>query len=68
MAFALAPVLSRLLDALSNQLFDGEISFGGSAFGIPGVRLTLWLGGLIILFAGVVAFRNVKAVTVEEST
>jgi MFS family permease len=68
MAFALAPVLSRLLDALSNQLFDGEISFGGSAFGIPGVRLTLWLGGLIILFAGFVAFRNVKAVAVEESS
>jgi hypothetical protein len=32
------------------------------------VRLTLWLGGLICLFAGVVAFRNVKSVAVEGST
>jgi dTMP kinase len=68
LAFALAPVLSRGLDALSNQLFDAEISFGGAAIALPGVRLTLWLGGLIILFAGVVAFRNVRAVTVEEPT
>jgi hypothetical protein len=67
MAFALAPVLSRLLDALSNRLFDAEISLGGAAIGLPGVRLTLWLGGLIILFAGVVAFRNVRAVAVEEA-
>jgi dTMP kinase len=65
LAFALAPVLSRLLDALSNQLFDAEISLGGVAIGLPGVRLTLWLGGSIILFAGVVAFRNVKSVAVE---
>jgi dTMP kinase len=68
LAFALAPVLSRGLDALSNKLFDAEISFGGAAIALPGVRLTLWLGGLIILFAGVVAFRNVRAVAVEDPT
>lgn len=66
MAFAVAPVLSKALDAVSNRILDGEISLGGAAIGLPGVRLTLWLGGLIILFAGVVAFRNVKAVAVEE--
>ncbi|MEY2567544.1 MAG: hypothetical protein QOE35_2073 [Actinomycetota bacterium] len=68
MAFALAPVLSRLLGALSNRLFHGEISLGGATIGLPGVRLTLWLGGVIILFAGMVAFRNVRTVAMDDHT
>jgi dTMP kinase len=66
MAFALAPVLSRLLGGISNQLFDGAIGVSGATIALPGVRLTLWLGGAIILFAGVVAFRNVREIRVED--
>jgi len=54
LAFILAPVLSRLLDEISN---DDRF---------PGVRLALWLGGLIILASGVVAARNVRAARLED--
>jgi MFS family permease len=66
LAFTVAPILSRLLGSLSQRLFDGEISLGGAAIGLSGVRLTLWFGGLVILFAGVVALRNLRSETVQE--
>jgi dTMP kinase len=57
LAFALAPVLSRLLEAVSD---DPRF---------PGVRLTLWFGGVVILASGVVAFRNMGgARSTEEAT
>jgi hypothetical protein len=28
---------------------------------IPGVRVTLWLAGVIILVAGLIAFRSLRA-------
>ena len=55
LAFAVAPVLSGLLNGLSERLFDGEVSVLGIDISLPGVRLTLWLGGLIILAASLLA-------------
>jgi dTMP kinase len=55
LAFTLAPILSSLLDKLSARLFDRSVSVGGLSVTLPGVRLTLWLGGAIILAAGVLA-------------
>ena len=60
LAFVLAPVISRLLDAASDSLFEREIALGGIAIALPGVRLALWFGGLIILLSGVVALRNLR--------
>jgi dTMP kinase len=59
LAFTLAPLLSGLLDGLSDHLHRhvGRVvihhELGTSAWHIalPGTRLTLWLGGLIILGA-----------------
>ena len=59
-AFAIAPLLSALLDRVSNDLFDRSISVFGFDIDVPGVRITLWLGGLIILFAGVVALLALR--------
>jgi dTMP kinase len=55
LAFGLAPILSSVLDGLSNSLFHKHVSLGGIDVALPGVRLTLWLGGLIILGAGLLA-------------
>lgn len=66
LAFSLAPVLSRLLDALSESLVNGEVTVAGITIPLSGVRLTLWLGGAIILFAGFVALRNLRLVPHEE--
>ena len=59
-AFAVGPFLSDLLDTLSDKLFDGSISVGGGDLGLPGVRLTLWLAGLIIFTAGIIAVRSIR--------
>ncbi len=62
LAFAAAPVLSSLLDSLSGALFDRELEIGGVAVALPGVRLTLWLGGAIIIAAGVLAAVSMREV------
>ena len=58
-AFAVGPFLSDLLDKLSHRVVDREISTVGAVhIAVPGVRLTLWLAGLIIIGAGVLAVRS----------
>jgi len=59
-AFSLAPVLSTLLDGLSDRFLDREIAIGDFAFFIPGVRLTLLLGGAIIVLAGLLARQSLR--------
>jgi len=61
LAFTLAPVVSRVLDGLSSRLFDRSVALGGFSVALPGVRLTLWLGGVIIIVAGLLAHRGLKA-------
>jgi MFS family permease len=56
-SLSLAPLVSRVLDDASNALVDGELNLGGITLSIPGVRITLWLGGAIILAAGGLALR-----------
>jgi hypothetical protein len=46
---------------LSGALFDRQIDVGVTTIGLPGVRLTLWLAGLIMIVAGVLAARSVRA-------
>ena len=60
-AFAVGPLLSDLLDRLSDRLVDRNLSFLGANLFIPGVRLTLWLAGVIIIGAGVLAVRSLRA-------
>lgn len=60
-AFAVGPLLSDLLDRLSRSLFDRTLSIFGLELFIPGVRLTLWLAGLIIMAAGVLAVLSLRA-------
>ena len=59
-SLSLAPLVSRVLDDVSNALFDGELSLGNADFSLPGVRLTLWIGAAIILAAGGLALRASK--------
>lgn len=60
-AFAVGPFLADLLERLSQSLFDGRISVAGIGIAIPGVRLTLWLAGLIIMGAGVLAVMSLRS-------
>jgi dTMP kinase len=63
LAFAVGPLLSDLLDRLSRGLVgaDRQIAIGTVDIAVPGVRLTLWLAGLIIMGAGVLAAMSLRA-------
>jgi dTMP kinase len=61
-AFAIGPLLTGLLDTVSDNVFDnGYVSVGSVDVFVPGVRLTLWLAGLIILGAWVLAVKSIRA-------
>jgi dTMP kinase len=74
LAFTLAPLISGLLNGLSDHLtrtVHGKVirhELGTTAFhvSLPGTRLTLWLGGLIILAASWVARRDLSRGEAEE--
>jgi dTMP kinase len=61
LSFALAPFLAAFLGEVSDAAFDGAIEVAGVTIAIPGVRLTLWLAGAIIIVAGYIASRSLKA-------
>ncbi len=60
-SLSLAPLVSRVLDDVSNAAVDGQLSLGSADFSVPGVRLTLWIGGAIILSAGGLALKASRA-------
>ncbi len=60
-ALAVAPLLSELLDTLSDRLWDKELQISDLAVAVPGVRLTLWLSAVIIMAAGVLASWSLRA-------
>ncbi|MEM8706778.1 MAG: MFS transporter [Actinomycetota bacterium] len=60
-ALAVAPILSELLDGLSDSLWGREIGFGSLAVFVPGVRLTMWLSAVIIMIAGLLAMWSLRA-------
>lgn len=61
-AFAIGPFLSELLHGLSGSLFgDRRVEILGFEVFLPGVRLTLWLAGLLVLAAGVLTGVSLRA-------
>ncbi|MEO5680463.1 MAG: MFS transporter, partial [Acidimicrobiales bacterium] len=61
LSFVLGPLLAGLLDRLSDGLVGRRAGIGGWDVSLPGSRLTLWLAGLIILGAGFLARRSLRA-------
>jgi dTMP kinase len=64
LAFAVAPFLSGALNEVSRAAFGPDRSWeigGGSVF-LPGVRLTLYLAGGIMVFAGVLTIWSLRGV------
>lgn len=65
LALGVAPLLASLLDQLSERAFGGALDFWGISVEIPGVRLTLWLAGLIIIAAGGLASWSLRSLEPE---
>lgn len=61
LSFVLGPLLASLLGKISERMLDGEAGIGGWRVALPGSRLALWLAGAIILGAGLLARRSLRA-------
>ncbi len=67
LAMVLGPALSTLFEPLSARLF-GEtaghegpgVTVFGQWYGLPGVRITLWLAGFVVVAASLVASRALR--------
>jgi dTMP kinase len=57
LALIVAPFLTTLLDGISKGVFKRRVGIGGLTLHLPGVRLSLWLGGVLIIVAGWLARR-----------
>jgi dTMP kinase len=55
-ALTVAPLLAGRLESVS----PGSVHVGGFVVSLPGSRLTLWLGGVIIVGAGLLAARTLR--------
>ena len=64
-ALAVGGVLADLLDNLSSRWWDGSIEVLGARVELPGVRLTMWLAGAIIVIAGALASLSLRSGSVR---
>lgn len=67
-ALAVAPLLSEFLDRLARRWWDGHWDLIGFGVDVPGVRLTLWLAGLIIVAAGLLAAWSLRGARTTAAT
>ena len=61
LALVIAPLIEDGLDRLSSLIWDRHIELLGVGVAVPGVRLTLWVAGLIILTSGGLAIFSLRA-------
>lgn len=61
LSLALTPLASGLFDQLSANLFDEQsVRIFTTDVALPGARLTLWFGGIVMMAAGVLATFEVR--------
>jgi MFS family permease len=60
-SLVVSPLIAAGLDGLSSTWFDRTIGWGAAELSLPGTRLTLWLGGGLVVIAGLLARREVRA-------
>lgn len=66
-ALVISPLWADFWDWFVAQFMDGRtVTVAGATYAFPGVRIALWSGGLICLFAGYWARRSVRAARHDE--
>jgi dTMP kinase len=60
LSMAIGPILADVFDGLSKRLVDRRIDLG-IEIAVPGVRITLWLAGVIMLVAGLLAALSLRS-------
>ena len=56
------PFIASALGAISDAWVDGDVEVGSITVSLPGVRLALWLGGVVTMLAGFMARRRMRRV------
>jgi dTMP kinase len=59
-AMTVGPLLTQAFDELSQRWWSGRADLGAVTIPLPGVRLTLWLAGFIIIVAGWLAALSLR--------
>jgi dTMP kinase len=67
LSFAVGPLLAETLGRVSKRFVNSHVVFLGLDIELPGVRLALWLAGVIILGAGLLAVTSLRAIDREPS-
>jgi len=60
LSLTLGPFTASLLGAISDNTVDGIVDFGSFTVSLPGVRLALWLGGVVCILSGLFARRRMR--------
>ncbi len=61
LALTVSPLFAGVFDQVSDAAFDDSaFELSGQTVRLPGVRLALWLGGIIAIAAGFAARRDIK--------
>jgi dTMP kinase len=72
LALTLSPFFANLLGNIANHVTDGSVDLAGLHIELPGVRLALWLGGVVTIFSGLAARvlmrRATKSTAVGEAS
>lgn len=68
LAFVLGPLLSGVLNRFSTRVFGGSVEILTYTISLPGVRLTLWLAGAIIVLAGCLAISSLRSASATGRT
>ena len=67
LSLTIAPFIAGALNAISQHAIDGRARIGSFHFGLPGVRLALWLGGGVTVLSGLAARRRMRRPPPPES-
>ncbi len=66
-AFLIGPFTAQFLDSASESLVGREVTAFGASLFLPGVRLTLWLAGAIIIAAGLLTTWSFRVAARREA-
>ena len=59
-SLVIGPFLATLIGRITRGIVGNTINLGEFVYQLPGVRITLWLAGIVIIFAGGVASKGFK--------
>jgi dTMP kinase len=54
------PALAATLGAVTKSWFEGEVAIASVGVAVPGVRVALWFGVLVMLLAGVIVWWSLR--------